>query len=384
MEREKGVEPREVSLPVTSSPAAVPQPVVTGPAVAPSAWPSSTDLSPHAAAAWAAMLAKRQAVPDPEVQRRLDNRPVPPLCLSIASKAPNQPTVADMATVLAVDLADTASKAGNHNPCSPPSLFPRDAIQNHYLMMKRSKLFRPEEGHLTENQFEEHEGGNILTTKVKLKGKPVPLEEWDLTMMDVYFKRMLFVLNSLGMDHLVPALLWMQAWSFGRDMADLGASISSGFVYDNSLADRMLELRRVKLRFLREKLTSAQGVSEHPAVSWLAASAEQGDWARAGLGDSLTARQIRVPGPLLPRPEDVPTFVPNDVWNKAICLNCKGDHCVYDCSQARKPFLPCTNCFWGVHHEKDCKGNPLHPLGTFIGAKAMDAMARRKGMTRKA
>ena len=197
-------------------------------------------------------------------------------------------------------------------------------------------------------------------------------------MMEVYFKRMLFVLNSLGMDHLVPALLWMQAWSFGRDMADLGASISSGFVYDNSLADRMLELRRVKLRFLREKVTSGQGFCEHPAASWLVASAEQGDWSRAGLGDSLTANQIRVPGPLMPRLEDVPSFVPNDVWNKPICLNCRGDHCVYECSQERKPNLPCTNCFW-VHHEKDCKGQPLHPFGPFMMAKAKDAIARRKG-----
>eukprot|EP00802_Teleaulax_amphioxeia_P000419 Tamp_00419.p2 GENE.Tamp_00419~~Tamp_00419.p2 ORF type:complete len:812 (+),score=121.20 Tamp_00419:240-2675(+) len=344
-------------------------------------WPPTSDLSPQNAQVWAAMLAAGQdpSQVDPDVRSRLQRGlPIPPFCVSTVAGAPHQPTKEDLRTLFAVDLTVTAQTSGNLCSREVPSLFPKKLVLLHFRLMRNSGLFRGQENDTANTQLEMHGDSQVLSTTVRLSAQPIPLEDWDVALMEVYFKHMLYSLNYLELHHLVPALLWVQAWSFGRDMCDLGASVSSGFKYDDGMADRMLNLRKQKLRHLREMITGERSRTEHPASSWLVVRTEQNDWAREGLGQDQQSESLRVPGPLLPRPMNVPVFAPEDVWNNKVCLNCAGPHCVYECMLPRKPNLPCTNCFWGVHHESSCSGQDLHPLKHFQALKAQDAVKRRK------
>ena len=342
-------------------------------------WPSSSVLPPSNASAWAALLAVGQNPDelDPEVAQRLEKGlPIPPLCLSPVAGAKNEPTTKDLEKLLAVDLALAASYAGKLQGRRVLSLYTIAEIQQHCKLMRIAKLFL--ESGVTDTHLEGSDGAKVLTTSVKLTVNPIPLDEWYTAEMEVYFKYMLYSLNMLGLHHLVPALLWMQAWSFGRDMSDLGASTSSGFMYNDKMADLMLSLRKAKLLHLREMLTGERSRGDHPAASWVVTSAERIDWAREGLGVERKAPLIRVPGPMLPRAADIPSFSPDDVWNNKKCLNCQKEHCVYDCPLPRRENLPCTNCFWGVHHESACQGEEFHPLRIFQNLKAQDAVKRRK------
>jgi len=286
--------------------------------------------------------------------------------------------MAEMAQFLAFDLAYTARTSGDSIPTTCYTLHTTERVRGEYKSMVTSKLFTARESASFTTALE---SGTIRTTTT-LNVNPVPVEDFDVAMIEIYFLKYEQLLVEYGLEYLRPILDWLKHTTCGRDLATLGVR-DEGFGCDNGIADLLLPMRISKLIHIRNEMGGDFPVNRaHVVDTW--ERKERYTATMRVTAPELIQRpdlkqSVRIPPASFPVP--VRRVTPAEIWDGSACLNCGGKHPLYVCTAERAKDLACTICMWAVHHEASCSGIPNHPLGEqFFKQRATDAIKRRSDL----